>query len=86
MKIQQSLLGGAPNSTDEASVLPKTERGAALLIVLFMVSFLFVFVSANLNSLAGLKREIKLVDQRQKAHWNNVSTNQVQTQAKEAKQ
>ena len=37
MKIQQSLLGGAPDSTDEASVLPKTERGAALLIVLFMV-------------------------------------------------
>ena len=62
------------------------QSGVALLIVLFMVSFLFVFVSANLNALAGLKREIKLVDQRQKAHWNNVSTNQVPGRAEEAKQ
>jgi hypothetical protein len=58
----------------------------ALLIVLFMVSFLFVFVSANLNALAGLRREIKLVDQRQKAHWDNVSTNQVRAREQEAKQ
>jgi hypothetical protein len=68
-------------------IKPKANQsGMALLIVLFMVSFLFVFVSANLNALAGLKREIKLVDQRQKAHWNNVSTNQVPPRAQEVKQ
>lgn len=53
------------------------ERGVALLIVLFMVSFLFVFVTANSNALSGLKREIKLVDQKQKARWSEISTNRV---------
>jgi hypothetical protein len=55
----------------------KNRQGVALLIVLFMVSFLFVFVTANANALAGVKREIKLVDQKQKARWNEISTNRV---------
>ena len=58
---------------------PKSrERGVALLIVLFMVSFLIAVVGANSNALFGLKREIKLVDQKQKARWNEVGTNRVQ--------
>jgi type II secretory pathway component PulK len=57
------------------------EKGVALLIVLFMVMFLFAFVTANSNALFGLKREIKLVDQKQKARWNQVSTNRVEKAA-----
>ena len=54
------------------------QRGVALLIVLFMVSFLLVIIGANSNALFGLKREIKLVDQKQKARWNEATTNRVQ--------
>lgn len=57
--------------------LRREERGVALLIVLFMVSFLLVFVAANSNALFGLKREIRLIDQKQKARWSEVSTNRV---------
>ena len=52
----------------------KGESGVAVLIVLFMISFLVIFVTANANALFGLKREIKLVDRQQKAHWDNVSS------------
>ena len=55
----------------------RSEKGVALLIVLFMVSFLLVFVAANSNALFGLRREIKLVDQKQKARWSEISTNRV---------
>jgi hypothetical protein len=64
------------------------EQGVAILIVLFMVSFLLMVVIANSNALFGLKREIKLVDQQQKARWAEVSsrTNRVtQKPANEAK-
>lgn len=54
------------------------EGGVALLIVLFMVSFLVAVIGANSNALFGLKREIKLVDQKQKARWNEMNTNRVQ--------
>jgi type II secretory pathway component PulK len=54
-----------------------SQNGVALLIVLFMVSFLIVFVGANANALFGLKREIKLVDQKQKARWMEAATNRV---------
>jgi hypothetical protein len=54
------------------------QRGVALLIVLFMISFLLAFIAANSNALFGLKREIKLVDQKQKARWNEANTNRVQ--------
>ena len=58
---------------------PKShQRGVALLIVLFMVAFLLAFIGANSNALFGLKREIKLVDQKQKARWNDATTNRVQ--------
>jgi hypothetical protein len=51
------------------------ENAIALLIMLFMVSFMLVFVAANANALFNLRREIKLVDQQQKTHW--AATNQV---------
>ena len=54
------------------------QRGVALLIVLFMISFLLAFIGANSNALFGLKREIKLVDQKQKARWSDAGTNRVQ--------
>jgi type II secretory pathway component PulK len=51
-------------------IRPKTrERGVAIFIVLFMVSFLLILVMANSKALFSLKREIKLVDQKQKARW-----------------
>lgn len=53
------------------------QRGVALLIVLFMVAFLLAFIGANSNALFGLKREIKLVDQKQKARWSEANTNGV---------
>jgi type II secretory pathway component PulK len=53
------------------------ENGVALLIVLFLVSFLVIIVGANANALFGLKREIKLVDQQQKARWSQLRTNQL---------
>jgi type II secretory pathway component PulK len=56
----------------------RSQKGVALLIVLFMVSFLIVFVGANANALFGLKREIKLVDQKQKARWTEAATNRVE--------
>jgi hypothetical protein len=59
------------------------EEGVALLIVLFMVSFLFIFVTANANALAGVKREIRLIDQKQKARWNEISTNGVPARPQE---
>jgi hypothetical protein len=61
----------------------RREQGVAILIVLFMVSFLLMFVIANSNALFGLKREIKLVDQQQKARWAEVSsrTNRVAKQS-----
>ena len=82
---RKGSLGGAPSGTGEAPVLPKEERGGALLIVLFMVSFLFVFVTANSNALFNLRREIKLVDQKQKARWSEMSTNRVARAQKIAK-
>jgi type II secretory pathway component PulK len=54
------------------------QRGVALLVVLFMVSFLLAIIGANSNALFGLKREIKLVDQKQKARWSEAATNRVQ--------
>lgn len=54
------------------------QRGVALLIVLFMVSFLLAVIGANSKALFGLKREIKLVDQKQKARWNEAATNQIE--------
>jgi hypothetical protein len=60
-----------------------SQQGVALLIVLFMVSFLFIFVTANANALAGVKREIKLIDQKQKARWNEISTNHVPARPQE---
>ena len=51
------------------------EHAVALLIVLFMVSFLFIMVTANGNAIFSLKREIKLVDQKQKARWSQISSN-----------
>ena len=51
------------------------ERAVAILIVLFMVSFLFIMVTANGNAIFSLKREIKLVDQKQKARWSQVTSN-----------
>ncbi|HUS37067.1 MAG TPA: hypothetical protein VM680_17105 [Verrucomicrobiae bacterium] len=53
-------------------------RGVALLIVLFMISFLLAFIGANSNALFGLKREIKLVEQKQNARWSDAGTNRVQ--------
>ena len=53
------------------------QRGVALLIVLFMVAFLLAFIGANSNALFGLKREIKLVDQKQKVRWSEANTNRV---------
>lgn len=53
------------------------KNGVALLIVLFMVSFLIAVVGANSNALFGLKREIKMVDQKQKARWAETITNGV---------
>lgn len=50
------------------------ERGVAILIVLFMISFLLIFVMANSKALFSLKREIKLVDQKQKAHWAEIGS------------
>ena len=35
------------------------------------------FIGANSNALFGLKREIKLVDQKQKARWSEANTNPV---------
>lgn len=54
------------------------QRGVALLVVLFMVSFLLAIIAANSNALFGLKREIKMVDKKQKARWDQTITNQVQ--------
>lgn len=53
------------------------QQGVAMLIVLFMISFLLIFVMANSKALFGLKREIKLVDQKQKMRWaeSNSKTN-----------
>ena len=57
-------------------IAPKPQqRGVALLIVLFMVAFLLAFIGANSSALFGLKREIKLVDQKQKARWSEANTN-----------
>ena len=53
------------------------ENGVALLIVIFLVSFLLIIVGATSNALFSLKREIKLVDQQQKARWSQMKTNQV---------
>jgi hypothetical protein len=50
------------------------DRGVAIMIVLFMVSFLLIFVMANSKALFGLKREIKLVDQKQKARWSEINS------------
>ena len=79
-------LGRAPSRTGGAPVLPARERGVALLIVLFMVSFLLVFVAANSNALFNLRREIKLVDQKQKARWSEISTNRAAARVQEVKQ
>ena len=79
-------LGGAPSGTGGAPVLPARERGVALLIVLFVVSFLLVFVAANSNALFNLRREIKLVDQKQKARWSEVSRNPAAARVQEVKQ
>jgi type II secretory pathway component PulK len=62
------------------------KNGVALLIVLFLVSFLIIMVMANSNALFSLKREIKLVDQQQKARWSQMKTNQVQRAGRETKQ
>jgi type II secretory pathway component PulK len=62
------------------------KNGVALLIVLFLVSFLIIMVMANSNALFSLKREIKLVDQQQKTHWSQMKTNQVQRAGRETKQ
>jgi hypothetical protein len=50
------------------------------MIALFMISFLLIFIMANSKALFVLKREIKLVDQKQKAHWTDAAsrTNRVQ--------
>lgn len=56
----------------------RSNRGVALLIVLFMVSFLVAIVGANSNALFGLKKEIKLVDEKQKARWAWMNTNRVE--------
>ena len=53
----------------------QNERAVALLIVLFMVSFLFIMVTANGNAIFSLKREIKLVEKKQKARWSQISSN-----------
>ena len=62
------------------------ERGVAILIVLFMITFLLIFVIANGNALLGLKHEVKLLDQKQKAHWSEVAskTNRVSDNIKPA--
>ena len=51
------------------------ERAVAILIVLFMVSFLFIIVTSNGKAIFSLKREIKLVEKKQKARWSQVSSN-----------
>ena len=51
------------------------ERAVAILIVLFMVSFLFIIVTANGNAIFSLKREIKLVEKKQKARWSQMNSN-----------
>jgi len=51
----------------------RSESGIAVIIALLLISLLLVFVTANSNGLYQLRREIKLVDQRQRQHWNEVS-------------
>jgi hypothetical protein len=62
------------------------EQGVAILIVLFMISFLLIFVIANGNALLGLKREVRLLDHKQKAHWAEAAskTNRVSDNIKPA--
>jgi len=50
------------------------KRGVAILIVLFMISFLLIFVMANSKAFFSLKREIKLVDQKQKTRWEETGS------------
>lgn len=64
-----------------AAIEPR--KAVALLIVLFMVSFLFMIVTATSNALAGLKREIRLVDQKQQARWNSTLTNTLPAEGRE---
>ena len=50
----------------------RRKGGFAVLVVLMMLSFMLVFVMANSNALFQLKREVKLVDQKQQKRWEKL--------------
>jgi type II secretory pathway component PulK len=47
----------------------RDESGIAVLIVLLLLSFMLAVVMANSQALFQLKREVKLLDTRQKKRW-----------------
>jgi hypothetical protein len=47
----------------------KRESGIAVLLMLLLLSFMLAVVMANSQALFQLKREVKLLDTRQKKRW-----------------
>jgi len=53
----------------------RRQRGSAVLIFLTLLSIMLVLVAANGRTLNSLKREIRLIEQRQVRHWQLPPTN-----------
>ena len=49
------------------------QQGSAVIVVLAFLAIMLLYVGSNLNSLAGLHRELKLVEHRQLRHWETAA-------------
>jgi len=46
------------------------ERGFLVIALLAIISIMLIYIAANLHVLAALKRDIRLVEQKQVQHWS----------------
>src|SRR5687768_1104209 len=64
----------ARRSLMRITLTKKNESAFATLIVIMLISLMLAFVTANLNALFNLKREVKLLEQRHQKRWAQINS------------
>jgi len=69
MKTRQSETTAAPRLSTSAPAGRKAQRGSSVLIILALLACMAIIVVANSTTLALLKQELRVIDQRQQQRY-----------------